>query len=464
MNKLKQFLGLYFLMFLLTSFTSLFADERYDAIYSGTPWFDQNNNEVNAHGACIVKEGDLYYLFGEHKTDTINAFSGFSCYSSPDLMNWKFENMVLKMQPDGLMGPNRVGERVKVMKCPATGEFVMYMHSDNMQYKDPHVAYATCKTIDGNYQFHGDLMYDGKYIKRWDMGTFQDNDGKGYLLTHEGFIYELSSDYKSAKRIVASDIAHGGESPAMFKKNGVYFWMFSNKTSWERNDNYYFTATSLEGPWEKKGLFTPQGSLTWNSQCSFVLPITTNKDTLYIYMGDRWSFPKQGSAATYVWQPITVKADEMSIPDYYVSWKVNPFDGKPTFVAPSMNPIRNKYIIQKGSWIEDEKKLISKEKGAVVSYSFEGTRITIGAISNDMSGYANVILKNSRNEEIINTIIDFYSLYEYSSLKFISPELKKDSYTLSIEVLGVHPAWSDKQRSDYGSKDDYVVIESVYVQ
>lgn len=80
---------------------------RYEAIYSGISWFDQNNKEVNAHGACILKEGDRYYLFGEYHTDTSNAFIGFSCYSSTDLMNWRFENMVLKVQPDGLLGPNR---------------------------------------------------------------------------------------------------------------------------------------------------------------------------------------------------------------------------------------------------------------------------------------------------------------------------------------------------------------------
>lgn len=53
-----------------------------------------------------------------------NAFPGFSCYSSDDLVNWKFERVVLPMQSNGILGPDRVGERVKVMKCPSTGEYV----------------------------------------------------------------------------------------------------------------------------------------------------------------------------------------------------------------------------------------------------------------------------------------------------------------------------------------------------
>ena len=53
-----------------------------DIIFNGVPWFDQNGNTVNAHGACIVREHDTYYLFGEYKTDDKNMYNGFSCYSS----------------------------------------------------------------------------------------------------------------------------------------------------------------------------------------------------------------------------------------------------------------------------------------------------------------------------------------------------------------------------------------------
>ena len=50
-----------------------------DIIFNGVPWFDQNGNTVNAHGACIVREHDTYYLFGEYKTDDKNMYNGFSC-------------------------------------------------------------------------------------------------------------------------------------------------------------------------------------------------------------------------------------------------------------------------------------------------------------------------------------------------------------------------------------------------
>ena len=48
------------------------------------------------------------------------------------------------------------------------------------------------------------------------MGTFQDTDGKGYLLTHHGPVYLLSNDYRSIEGKV-EHIKGMGESPAMFK-------------------------------------------------------------------------------------------------------------------------------------------------------------------------------------------------------------------------------------------------------
>ena len=88
------------------------------AVYSGVPWFDDRGKLVSAHGANIVKDNGRFFLFGEAHTDTSNAFAGFNCYSSSDLYHWKFESVALPVQDRGKLGPNRVGERVKVMKCP----------------------------------------------------------------------------------------------------------------------------------------------------------------------------------------------------------------------------------------------------------------------------------------------------------------------------------------------------------
>lgn len=136
-------------------------------IVNGVPWYDQRDSIVSAHGANIIFDNGRYYLFGEFKTDSANVFKGFSCYSSPDLVNWKFERIALGQQSEGRLGPGRVGERPKVLKCPSTEEYIMIMHSDDLRYKDPCTTYATSKTIDGEYEFQGPLLYKGNPIKIW---------------------------------------------------------------------------------------------------------------------------------------------------------------------------------------------------------------------------------------------------------------------------------------------------------
>ena len=153
-------------------FTLAQVSVKSDAIYSGTPWFDQNGKIVSAHGGSIIKDKDKFYLFGEAHTDTSNVFVGFNCYSSKDLYNWKFESIALPTQKSGKLGPKRVGERVKVMKCPKTGEYVMYMHADSTAYKDQFVGYAVSKKIKGPYQFKGPILFQEKPIKKMGHGNF----------------------------------------------------------------------------------------------------------------------------------------------------------------------------------------------------------------------------------------------------------------------------------------------------
>ncbi len=219
-------------------------------IMNGIPWYDQNGNTVNAHGACIVQEDGKYYLFGEYKTNDVNKYIGFSCYSTENFTDWQFEGFALPPLKDGILGPGRIGERVKVVKSSSTGNYVMLMHTDDLKYCDPCIGLAVGKRLDEEFTFRGPLLFQGKPIRFWDMGTFTDEDGTVYLLTHEGNIYQLDETCTEAAELVAEGIAPGGESPAMFKRDGTYYLMFSNKTGWERNDNYYFTASDLHGPWK----------------------------------------------------------------------------------------------------------------------------------------------------------------------------------------------------------------------
>lgn len=447
---------------LWVSYGTGMARKTEKVVNNGIPWFDDRGEIVNAHGACIVEENGRYYLFGEYKSDKSNAFPGFSCYSSDDLVNWKFERVVLPMQSSGILGPDRVGERVKVMKCPSTGEYVMYMHADDMNYKDSHIGYATCSTIAGEYKLHGPLLYEGKPIRRWDMGTYQDTDGTGYLLLHGGIVYRLSKDYRTAEEKVVSGVGGShGESPAMFKKDGTYFFLFSNLTSWEKNDNFYFTAPSVKGPWTRQGLFAPEGSLTYNSQTTFVFPLKCGEDTIPMFMGDRWSYPHQASAATYVWMPMQVDGTKLSIPEYWPSWDVDKL--KP------VNPLRKGKTVdlkkitfsKEADWKVEEGRISSNVKGSTLSIPFSGSCVAVMGETNCHSGYARMNILDKKGEKIYSSLVDFYSKANDHATRFMTPQLAKGEYTLVIEVTGISPTWTDKTKRIYGSDDCFVTITDI---
>lgn len=67
----------------------------------------------------------------------------------------------------------------------------------------------------------------------------QRKNGLRINLLSDDYLTVKSSTYQWKEKI---------ESPAMIKKNGVYFMFGSKLTGWDPNDNVYSTATKISGP------------------------------------------------------------------------------------------------------------------------------------------------------------------------------------------------------------------------
>lgn len=406
-------------------------------IFNGISLYDQNKNPVNAHGSCIVQENGTYYLFGEYKTDDVNKYIGFSCYSTEDFMSWKFEGFALPPLKEGILGENRIGERVKVVKRKNAEGYTMLMHTDDMKYCDPCIGLATGTKLNEKFTFQGPLLFKGEPIRFWDMGTFTDEDGTSYLLTHEGNIYRLNEMCTEAVELMAEKIAPGGESPAMFKKDGIYYLMLSNKTSWERNDNYYFTASDLHGPWTYQGLFCPKGSLTYNSQCSFVFEYESELRKIPVYVGDRWSYPRQASAATLVMLPIETEGTKMSLAKYCEVWSPDTLE---------MNSLQPQHCVE----------FISNKKGESFDIDFEGTQIALFGKTDVHGGYGEIEIFDQAGTCVHKTSVDFYSGAPASGLRYFSPVLAFGKYHVKITVAGANSVCVTKSGTQFGS-DGYDV-------
>jgi hypothetical protein len=311
----------------------------------GINFVDTDGNRVNAHGGGIIREGDTFYMHGEYfePNTTDNNFKGFTMYSSKDMSTWKYEGIILPKQASGELGPNRKGERPHIVKCPATGEFVLYAHAASSDYQtDKEVVYATSSTVNGQYTYRGPLTNaSGTQANHSDMGTFVDGD-KAYVIAESGNVYTLATDCHSwlsrATYSAVNGNSGGVESPAVFKANGTYYWVGSYKTGWRANNNFYSTAPAMTGPWTYQGYIAPvvdtannlSNERTWLSQSTWVQPVPGCQGTTYVYWGDHWygnidtTAPGRYNAlATYVFQPLVFTGTKIFMPTYLASWKLD---------------------------------------------------------------------------------------------------------------------------------------------
>lgn len=294
-----------------------------DAVVPGQAW-NAGTLSLQAHSAGITQVGKTWYWIGENKTQGASFYAN-SCYSSTDLMHWRFVNHTLKLQASGDLGPGRVVERPKILYNARTKVFVMYMHIDDPKYQEAKVGIATSSTVCGNYTYRGSFRPLG--FQSRDMGLFQDDDGSAYLLSEDRVnglrIDALSDDYLTVTRTVA--LLPDMEAPAMVKIHGTYFIFCSHLSGWDTNDNQYATAPSIAGPWSALANFAPVDSHTFNSQTTFVLPVTGKKGTTYIYMGDRW-VPKDLAHSTYIWLPLNISGTTVSMA-WHDRWLLHAAEG-----------------------------------------------------------------------------------------------------------------------------------------
>jgi hypothetical protein len=312
---------------------------------TGIIFMDTDGVRVNAHGGGILKVGDTFYMHGEYfpPGTTDNNFHGFTMYSSKDLATWKNQGIILPQQASGELGPNRKGERPHIIKCPATGEFVLYAHAADVTYqKDKEVVYATSPTVNGQYSYKGPLKNaSGQVAAHSDMGAFAD-DTVAYVITESAHVYTLASNchsWLSDKSYSAINGNSGGsESPAVFKANGTYYWIGSYKTGWRANNNFYSTAPAMTGPWTYQGYVAPvtdpnnniSDQRTWMSQSTWVQPIAGSQGTVFVYWGDHWygnqdttSPGLHNDLAGYVFQPLVFNGAKISLPTYLTTWNLD---------------------------------------------------------------------------------------------------------------------------------------------
>ena len=182
-------------------------------------------------------------------------------------------------------------------------------------------AVAVAERPEGPYRWHGILQCQGKPVQGSDTAVFTDDDGRQYLITalagDSGWnvsdcLYQLAPDCLSAVKV--KRLGTGGEAPAIFKHEGVYYLLHSHLTGLNPNENFYHTATNIWGPWQAKGKIA-QGEHSPNTfitQTMDVVPVAGKKGA-FIWIGDSIRNNVDPNTRT-VWLPLRIKSPgEMEI-------------------------------------------------------------------------------------------------------------------------------------------------------
>jgi hypothetical protein len=441
-------------------------------IRSGVPWYDASGGLVNAHGAGFFRVGGNYYMVGEKRTGVnVSAYGtewetnyvGVECYSSTDLMTWSDQGLALGIGAagTGIDGTKPV-ERPKVLYNAATSTYVMYLHEwSNLNNAGGPYGVATSSSPCSGYVYRGDMKDSaGATVMTGDIGVFADTNAAGYLLSTNGTILSLSSDYRTVTGTAASGIFSNSEAPAMFKSGSTYFFLSSSQTWWHSNDNFYATATSVNGPWTYRGLFAPSGSKTFNSQTTFVLPVTGSTGTTFVYMGDRWCDKCQLSS-TYVWQPLSVSGTTMSIGSFHPQWSINVSTGTWADVADNGTSVNDatqgsgtNQFSYTGSWghtacntgdaCYNGDNSWTNTTGDTAYFLFSGTQANVYAVVAPNHGLVGASVCDSNRANCgTETVFDLYSPTRTGNfLAWSSPVKSAGTYTIKLRTTGSNNFYS----------------------
>lgn len=321
-----------FLLLFLATLCASTSAQKQTVIRPGEIWPDMDGNHIQAHGGGITHVEDTYYWYGEQRSKDLDPEKRYvSCYSSKDLINWKFRGNVLEMANPDSLAPNWVLERPKVFYNKKTRKYVMYVHID-VNYKLAQVGIAVSDNATGPFE----------YVRRFrplgcesrDIGQFIDDDGKAYLIFEDrpngGFrIARLSDDYMDVEKNM-SLVKARIEGGAIVNYKGLYYCIGSGLTGWKPNPNKYATATSLEGPWTEFKDIAPAEKNTYGAQSSMLVKIAGSKNTTVLFLGDIWK-PDTQWDSRYLWMPLEIGNGKLWLPNPQ-PFSLNIKTGEITFV------------------------------------------------------------------------------------------------------------------------------------
>jgi hypothetical protein len=281
-------------------------------------WKDASGNPIYSQGGGVLKVGSTYYWYGAkykeaesyYKTtqrSSSTTFSSVTCYSSEDLVKWKFEGDVFTGQ-SGWVG------RMGVAYHAGTKKYVLVSQGGGG------ILFATSSTPNGKFALDNIQKTPPGVANGMtgDQTVFNDDDGKAYLIcscqSGRGILYVAplrASDYLQVEEATRIFGGAGREGNCMFKYRGRYYFCSSDLHGWNASHCYYVSATNIMGPYStEKIMASTDLDFCHVTQTGFFITVNGTTDTTVLFCGDRWSDFAGNGLGFNQWCPLSFNGVE----------------------------------------------------------------------------------------------------------------------------------------------------------
>lgn len=226
-------------------------------------------DRFTADPACTVVGDSLYAYVGEDKAGAGGWFSmpHWVVYSTDDMKSWECHGVVLEAKDFPNANPNGAWAAQMVVK---DGMYYYYVtlddtrngkHMIDVAVSDSPLGPFVPARKDGTPLITDDMTTDSHRANAdIDPTVLIDDDGTAWIAWGNGDCYlcrlkpnmvELDGD------IIHLGLRNYSEGPWLFKRNGLYYNVYAADAPGVQPEQIaYSTASSIEGPWEYRGLLT----------------------------------------------------------------------------------------------------------------------------------------------------------------------------------------------------------------
>ena len=188
------------------------------------PRTDINGDTIDLHDGRVIKFGDRFYWYGTSYRNTTGFVrtNHYRCYSSPDMMSWEKEGVLLEDQPSGIY------YRPHVIYNERSGKYVLWYNWYPKLWEGK-FGVAVSDSPSGPFAIvNQDVEVAHTNLGVGDFGLFVDDDQTAYIIYntiqgHQNSVERLNDDYLTSSMKNGGFIAAGCEAGAIFKRDSLYY-------------------------------------------------------------------------------------------------------------------------------------------------------------------------------------------------------------------------------------------------